>query len=46
MIMIREGEVQNTQRDKELTEVLKTLDVAHLDGKEIWKSSQMNKSEM
>lgn len=43
--MITEAEVQNTQRERELTEILKAPYAAHLAGKEIWRSSQMNKSE-
>lgn len=40
---IREAEVRNAQR--ELMEVFKTPYVAHLARKEIWRHTQMNKSE-
>ena len=43
MVMIRVSQGAEYP-ERELTEVLKTPYVAHLAGKEIWRSSQMNKS--
>ena len=43
MVMIRLSQGAEYP-ERELTEVLKTPYVAHLAGKEIWRSSQMNKS--